>query len=611
MRKIFVLFFIFILLANFANAERFVNYNLKEGKIDSNGNFQTTDNNIDNVNVAGYVCLDEGCKTLGKSIFTTKVMTNGFPTGLGNGVLNSGSNSFIQLNYPTVLQSNYGYALYYYKDGYIPWESNPNWFGTDPSDPKGPYNVYLSKKEACSSKVEELTIKNSERPNTPVVFSVKANVDTKTKSAINEGSGPLKAVPQELKPQYSVRTLVSIAVYDENNLPIFNDKKEVSIGFSQLGDTEFSFTPQSAGDYRAVVTTNVVDDKCSSSVPESKEKEFFVLEEYPQNTCYTKLGNLVLSNNQIVKGQDLPLSFNKLSNLQLNKEKDDIKAVPTTVNLQLINLNQEVVFEKTFELKANSNTFESEKTNLIFTIPNTIEKGFYNLVLSGTANDNKCLNDNQIDFLEDQLLILDGSGFNAPHITSTPILSAKLGETYTYDVDATDPDGDSISYSIFGPSGMNIDKITGLITWDVNNRDFSKGQKKNVLVIASDGLFFDVQIFTITIGSNDNLNRKHKVNFGGFELETSNVQEGINGLIQLKNTGDFKENDVSITADIYDLGVHEILTENLNLGKQDTLWIPLSINLPKNTKAGEYLVNIRISNTKHSEERNLVVLVEK
>ncbi len=42
------------------------------------------------------------------------------------------------------------------------------------------------------------------------------------------------------------------------------------------------------------------------------------------------------------------------------------------------------------------------------------------------------------------------------------------GTVYTYQVKASDPDGDALVYSLEGaPDGMSIDKSTGLITWKV------------------------------------------------------------------------------------------------------------------------------------------------
>ena len=54
----------------------------------------------------------------------------------------------------------------------------------------------------------------------------------------------------------------------------------------------------------------------------------------------------------------------------------------------------------------------------------------------------------------------------APVINSVPKTYAFTEGEYEYDVYAYDPDGDTITYSLLeGPSGMNIDQTTGLITW--------------------------------------------------------------------------------------------------------------------------------------------------
>ena len=53
-----------------------------------------------------------------------------------------------------------------------------------------------------------------------------------------------------------------------------------------------------------------------------------------------------------------------------------------------------------------------------------------------------------------------------PEIVSSPGLAVLVGETYEYDVDAVDPDGDDVAYSLaLAPTGMTIDAATGLIRW--------------------------------------------------------------------------------------------------------------------------------------------------
>jgi len=56
-----------------------------------------------------------------------------------------------------------------------------------------------------------------------------------------------------------------------------------------------------------------------------------------------------------------------------------------------------------------------------------------------------------------------------PVITSTAPTAATTGVAYAYDVDATDPDGDALSYALTNaPTGMTIDASSGLIAWAPN-----------------------------------------------------------------------------------------------------------------------------------------------
>lgn len=64
--------------------------------------------------------------------------------------------------------------------------------------------------------------------------------------------------------------------------------------------------------------------------------------------------------------------------------------------------------------------------------------------------------------------IVDPTPANRPPvITSTALTTATAGQRYTYDVDAIDPDNNSLLYSLFSaPTGMTIDQASGLITWN-------------------------------------------------------------------------------------------------------------------------------------------------
>ncbi|MBA7576039.1 hypothetical protein ES695_17760 [Candidatus Atribacteria bacterium 1244-E10-H5-B2] len=91
----------------------------------------------------------------------------------------------------------------------------------------------------------------------------------------------------------------------------------------------------------------------------------------------------------------------------------------------------------------------------------------------------------------------------APIITSTPITTATVGVLYTYNVNATDPDDDALTYSLITkPSGMIINSVTGVIFWTPT----AKGNY-SVVVKISDGALYITQGFTIAVSELPPVNR--------------------------------------------------------------------------------------------------------
>ena len=73
----------------------------------------------------------------------------------------------------------------------------------------------------------------------------------------------------------------------------------------------------------------------------------------------------------------------------------------------------------------------------------------------------------------------------APVIESTPTLEIIGGQTYQYNVKATDINGDNLTYSLtVAPQGMTIDAQTGQITWETTIDDIANHQ---ITIEVSDG----------------------------------------------------------------------------------------------------------------------------
>jgi len=140
----------------------------------------------------------------------------------------------------------------------------------------------------------------------------------------------------------------------------------------------------------------------------------------------------------------------------------------------------------TYTWNKNGGTFEgsTSASSVTWRAPST--EGSYTVeceVSDGEASDSKSVN------------ISVGDVNHAPVITSTAVTSANKDEPYSYDVNATDSDGDALVYSLTtSPTGMAINSTTGLINWTptaIGSFD--------VTVKVSDGELSDTQSFTITV----------------------------------------------------------------------------------------------------------------
>ena len=86
---------------------------------------------------------------------------------------------------------------------------------------------------------------------------------------------------------------------------------------------------------------------------------------------------------------------------------------------------------------------------------------------------------------------------HAPVITEIPDDTATVGVAYTFQVIATDADGDALTYSLtISPPGMEIDEYNGLITWTPSELVGAYGF---TTVKVTDGVLYDTQSFTVTV----------------------------------------------------------------------------------------------------------------
>lgn len=99
-------------------------------------------------------------------------------------------------------------------------------------------------------------------------------------------------------------------------------------------------------------------------------------------------------------------------------------------------------------------------------------------VSDGTLEPNKSSAGRTISFFDPNQsiftydLVVLGKPNEAPEILTTPIVKASIGRPYRYDVDAVDPESNTLQYSLLsGPSTAAIDASTGVVTWTPTSAD--------------------------------------------------------------------------------------------------------------------------------------------
>ena len=91
-----------------------------------------------------------------------------------------------------------------------------------------------------------------------------------------------------------------------------------------------------------------------------------------------------------------------------------------------------------------------------------------------------------------------GDGNDPPRITSAPMTTCLADSLYRYEVEAFDPEGDSLIYFLLeGPANMTIDSVSGMVTWRPQIADV--GQHAVDIKVRDAHGGFDTQRFILTV----------------------------------------------------------------------------------------------------------------
>ncbi len=385
---IFTIFLTLILTTSMVSATVTEPNIMRYGEILTNGDVLKTTDPVTDVNIIGFVCSSEDCATVSHALD----LSNGnVIADINNApVLTTGTSDTVNVIYPTTHpNTEYGYGLYVYKNGYIPNErAKITWAGTGTVDA---WTNYLTKKQSCISAINNLTVLNAAQANIPLIINIDASLDATTYSAI-ESAGPLEHIPSQIEDQYSVETTVTMTVYNSSDDIVYTNSSVELIPYSDSITVEFTWTPAEAGTYKIIATSTATDAKCLSSDPQTTEKsDILVYAEAPRNECYTILNGLSASDPQPEINEQVTISYNKIS----NHANDEVMGAgsyvltptETGVTYTIKDSSDATVYSDTKTISANTNAIDAETYSFEWT-PQTPDT--YTVTVTGVCASALC-----------------------------------------------------------------------------------------------------------------------------------------------------------------------------------------------------------------------------
>jgi len=185
---------------------------------------------------------------------------------------------------------------------------------------------------------------------------------------------------------------------------------------------------------------------------------------------------------------------------------------------------------------------------------------------------------------------------HAPVITSTPITAATVGELYIYDVEADDPDGDTLTCSLTTcPRYMTIDCETGVINWIPIS---VKNKSCDVTVKVSDGELYDTQGFSITVSEAPSVNPPTHSNHAPVITSTPITIVLVDELYIYDVKANDSDNDIlsySLTTNPIGMTIDSVTGE--------ISWTPIS------SKIGDNDVTVEVSDGEKSTSQSFIITV--
>ncbi|MBU1203811.1 MAG: hypothetical protein KKG60_01955, partial [Nanoarchaeota archaeon] len=169
---------------------------------------------------------------------------------------------------------NQYHAIYFYKKGYVPKALIlQTWAGVMDSK-----NLKWAKKQDTKAEITSLILSTQNlQVGEPVTItaSIKSPFDSS-----NAAQGTPEYVPPVLiEEHYSALTKVFISVVDSQNTILTTHPEQANILMDQSYQVEYKWVPEKPGNYKFLVTTEVIDNQVDKKTmkPQVREVEFVVM----------------------------------------------------------------------------------------------------------------------------------------------------------------------------------------------------------------------------------------------------------------------------------------------------------------------------------------------
>lgn len=326
-----------------------------------------------NVDSLLYSCSDSSCNSKGSLVHD----------------MNSGSSNTISFTYPytgsTQSSPDY-YAHFLFSECYLPIEGKGSIWGYGAHIEE---TNHFQKAKSCHSPIDSFSITNDNQPNEPVVVDVSTTLEADAHSAFSDNF--LNWYPSGYEDYYSAETKITVEILHQGQV-VHTASKTRNIMMDETVNVQFSWTPHSEGYFTARIKTDVVDCQCQSGEEEQSSKDFEVWTDKPYDECYTLIQDLEAVPEFPRVGDNVEISFNKLSNYaDTNYQKTP---VPTDVNYKITDSSSNVVDQGSFDIAANSNGHDYQSYSFHWEPQSS---GNYNIRVTGVADSHLCTGKNPKD----------------------------------------------------------------------------------------------------------------------------------------------------------------------------------------------------------------------